>query len=194
MTPRFRDSALVLFVAGLIVAGLYLAAVSQSRIDRESLTLSPETERLREELVKLSSDLDATSLEGRACRASLAGLLYELRKDSMGARVALAERVQRQVLDRTVFGAALGFGVATLILGIALLAAAARGSDGDAGSAGRPQAVWSGAAALAASAVAFAVLAALPGPAGPTPAGAPTLTLDMAAFVDRCEDYRRKEE
>ena len=188
---RFRDSAVVLIIAGLIVGLLYQVAVMQSRLEGDALALSPETERLREELVKLSTDLDASSLEGRACRTWLAGLLYELRKDSVRARTSLAERAQGQVLDMTLFGTTLGFGVATLILGIALLAAAARRRDEDQRSA------WSvapGIAALAASVLAFGVLAALPGGKPPEPAAVAPLTLDMTNFIDQCEDYRRKEE
>lgn len=197
MTPRFRDSALVLIVSGLIVVCLYLASAILVRLDGPSLALSPETERLREELVKLSSDLDASTLEGRACRTGLAGLLYELRKDSVRTRVILAERVERQVLERTLFAATLGFGIAALILGVALTASAARrqaaGGDAD-GTAGGARTGWTGIAALAASVVAFGVLALLPDPPRTAPVAAAPLALDMAAFVDQCEDFRQKED
>ena len=190
MNLRYRDSILVLVMAALVVGLFYVVSWNQSRVDDQAVALSPESERLREELVKLSGDLDASSLEGRACRASLAGFLYELRKDSVSRTAALGAERTWQIHARVTFMAALVLAVAGLILAIAIFLAAGReNADSQ-----RPT-YRSGVAALGASVLALAVLALILGVdgRGKTTTGGAALSLDLAAFVERCEDYRRSE-
>ncbi len=191
MTPKYRDSAFILIVAAVLAGLLYVVSWNQARVDEQAVALSPESERLREELVKLSGDLNASSLEGRACRATLAGFLYELRKDSVTRRAALGAETAWQVHARAAFLASLIIAIAGLLFAIALLLAASR-DNGE----GQDPKVRSGTVALLASIFALGVMAAIltVDKRGQPDSTGPSLTLDLAGFVERCEDYRRTEE
>ena len=183
--PRY--SFAVLMIAGFAALCLYLFSATQGRVDAEALAVSPESERLREELVKLSGDLDASSLEGRACRADIAGFLYALRTDSVARRLAFQAEAAWQTHSRALVLAALVLGVAGLILGTVHLARPAE--DGGAKGAGAAAALGAAVLALGVLAVALSL-----DRRGQSFAPAPALNLDLAAFVERCEDYRRSEE
>ena len=190
MTAPFRTVVLVLALAFATAAAVYVFSWSQTKIGPEAAELQPEQQRLRDELIKLSSDLNAQSLEGRACRATIARHLFELRKNGAQARLNLISRARTVVQRDALVAALIVAGLACILIGLAEFVRARHAEAKDTGSR------WTASNSLGAGILALLGLAlhlGLRADPPSTPVGYP-ITLDMAAFVERCEDYKRPEE
>lgn len=190
MKTEFRSYSIILVLAALIVGAIHFAAPAPG-IDRQAAALDSESGRLREELIRLSNDLERTSIGGQVCDASVAWMMYELKKDT----VANAQRnleVRTGARHReTLFLTVLFLVVAALLFALNQLAGAGRGDEEDGAGEVRAARLRAGIAALAAAVGGAAVLAfALP-PAPQTVEKRQGLELGLYALLDRCEDYRK---
>ena len=190
MKTEFRSYSIILVLAALIVGAVHFVAPGPV-IDREAAALDTESARLRDELIRLSSDLEQNTTGGQVCDASVAWMMYELKKDTVANAQRNLETRTGLRQRETLFLSVLFLVIAALLFALNQLAGAGRTDENGGTSETRAARVRAGMSALAAAVGGAAVLAfALPS-IPETGEKRQSLDLGLYALLERCEDYRK---